>query len=152
VGIRVMIATDGTDESVEAAQRALDYIPVDAEVYLVSIIEGKYDPALDAGGFAGPLMDEDEAEERFQEAKEEGREAIERTERMLGARSVVERIVPSSASVPDAIASVAREDDVDLIVVGSTQTGWFERHLLGGTDERLLRKAPCPVLVMTGDD
>ena len=54
MGIRVMIATDGTDESVEAAQRALDYIPVDAEVYLVSIIEGKYDPALDAGGFAGP--------------------------------------------------------------------------------------------------
>lgn len=146
-----MIATDGTDASVAAAERALGFIPADAEILLISITEDKYDPTLDAGGFAGPVMDEEQASERFAAAQAEGQAAVERTVRHLAGHPVAERVVPSSSAVPDAIAAVAGEEGVELIVVGPSQAGWFERHLLGGTDERLLRKAPCPVLVMTGD-
>lgn len=146
-----MIATDGTEASVEAAERALGYIPADAEILLVSITEERYDPTLDAGGFAGPVMDDETAGERFEAAQAEGQAAVDRTERHLGGRLIVERVVPSSAAVPDAIAAVAADEGVKLIVVGPSQAGWFERHLLGGTDERLIRKAPCPVLVMTGE-
>ncbi|NLA37230.1 MAG: universal stress protein [Actinobacteria bacterium] len=151
MGIRAMIATDGTELSVAAAERALRYLPADAEILLISITEDLYDPSLDAGGFAGPVMDEEHALQRFNAAQAEGQAAVERVVRHLGNHQVAERVVASSSAVPDAIAAVARDEQVDLIVVGPSQAGWFERHLLGGTDERLLRTAPCPVLVMSGD-
>ena len=45
------------------------------------------------------------------------------------------------------IVAMAREDDVDLIVIGTQgRTGWS--HLFGSTAEWVVRHAPCPVLVV----
>lgn len=47
-----------------------------------------------------------------------------------------------------AIDEFAREEDVDLICIGSHGRRGVRRFLLGNTAERILRKAPCPVLVI----
>ncbi len=47
-----------------------------------------------------------------------------------------------------AIQEYAKEHDVDLICIGSHGRRGVRRFLLGNTAERLLRKAPCPVLVI----
>jgi nucleotide-binding universal stress UspA family protein len=49
------------------------------------------------------------------------------------------------------LVSIARETAADLIVVGATGTGPLAAELLGSTAERVLRKAPCPVLVVRGE-
>ena len=41
---------------------------------------------------------------------------------------------------------VAQEDAVDLIVLGTHGKGMLDQALFGSTMERVLRKAPCPVL------
>jgi nucleotide-binding universal stress UspA family protein len=48
----------------------------------------------------------------------------------------------------DLIASVAKESDADLIVVGTRGHGRVAGMLLGSVTQRLLHVAPCPVLAV----
>jgi nucleotide-binding universal stress UspA family protein len=49
------------------------------------------------------------------------------------------------------IDAVAKERDVDLIVVGSHGRHGLPRALLGSVAEKVVRTAPCPVLVIRSD-
>jgi nucleotide-binding universal stress UspA family protein len=46
------------------------------------------------------------------------------------------------------ILRVARESDCDLVVMGTHGRGPVTRFLLGSVAERVVRKAPCPVLTV----
>ncbi len=46
----------------------------------------------------------------------------------------------------------AREDDVDLIVMGNYGRSGLEHILIGSVAEKVTRKAPCPVLVVNTND
>jgi nucleotide-binding universal stress UspA family protein len=48
------------------------------------------------------------------------------------------------------IEAFARERNVDLIVVGSHGRQGLPRALLGSVAEKVVRTAPCPVLVVRG--
>jgi nucleotide-binding universal stress UspA family protein len=48
------------------------------------------------------------------------------------------------------LSETARQVDADLIVVGATGFGPFAAELLGSTADRVLRQAPCPVLIVRG--
>lgn len=148
MSLRVVIATDGSDEAVRGAARAFRFLPDGAEVRLVTVIAARYDPAADQGGFEGPIMSEAEAAAEHEEDRAAGRAAIERTEREIGDRIVTEVILSTEESVVDALSAYAVAEEVDLIVVGASATGWFERLIYGPTDEQLVRHAPVPVLVM----
>ncbi|HXE81558.1 MAG TPA: universal stress protein [Vicinamibacterales bacterium] len=56
-------------------------------------------------------------------------------------------IVRAGDPVPTILAC-AREIGADLIVMGTHGHSGFERALLGSTTERVLHKAPCPVLTI----
>jgi nucleotide-binding universal stress UspA family protein len=47
----------------------------------------------------------------------------------------------------DIVSRVARELDVELVVVGTHARKGLEHALLGSVAERLIRSCPCPVLV-----
>lgn len=49
------------------------------------------------------------------------------------------------------LLDAARAAGADLIVVGATGSGPFAAELLGSTAERVVRQAPCPVLVVRGE-
>lgn len=44
------------------------------------------------------------------------------------------------------IVEYATEKEIDLIVIGTHGRGWLAHVLLGSTAEKVVRKAPCPVL------
>jgi nucleotide-binding universal stress UspA family protein len=46
------------------------------------------------------------------------------------------------------IVSYARENTIDLIVIATHGRGGLSHVLLGSTTEKLIRKAPCPVLTV----
>lgn len=48
----------------------------------------------------------------------------------------------------DEIQEAARENDVDLIAIGTRGFTGLKRVLVGSTTERVVRQAPCPVLVV----
>lgn len=47
-----------------------------------------------------------------------------------------------------AIMDYAREHAIDLIIMGTHGRGTIEHALLGSVAERVVRKAPCPVLTV----
>lgn len=44
------------------------------------------------------------------------------------------------------IVRIAREKEVDMIVLGAHGKGVLDQAIFGSTTERVVRKAPCPVL------
>jgi nucleotide-binding universal stress UspA family protein len=146
--LEVMIATDGSDAAVEAAHRAVTLLHPDARITLVTVIESRRDPMEDAGGFEGPVLTEDEADEEWQESVELGRDALARTSEALGGHVDSEKLVPTRASVDKALLELVEEHQPDLLVLGSTQPSWFQRFLHGSVEERMLYNAPCPLLVV----
>ncbi len=50
------------------------------------------------------------------------------------------------------IAELARRERADLIVLGASESGALHRLLLGSTADGVIRKAPCPVLVVRSAD
>jgi nucleotide-binding universal stress UspA family protein len=48
----------------------------------------------------------------------------------------------------DSILEKAREIDADLIVIGAQRHGRFYSMFFGDTGDELIRRAPCPVLVV----
>ncbi len=51
-----------------------------------------------------------------------------------------------SENVPAKIIEVARNEAVDLIVMGATQAGWVKKRMLSSITEKVMLDAPCPVL------
>ena len=46
------------------------------------------------------------------------------------------------------IIKTARKDDIDLIIMGSHGRTGLSHVLIGSVAERVVRKAPCPVLIV----
>jgi nucleotide-binding universal stress UspA family protein len=83
--------------------------------------------------------------EQFREA---ARTALQRAVSELGVADVV--IHPEVAEgVPyDAIIRFAKEHDIDLIVMGTHGHTGLAHMLLGSVSEKVVRRAPCPVLTV----
>lgn len=58
--------------------------------------------------------------------------------------------VKVSSDPADEVVSFAAREQTELIVISSHARTGFDRWLLGSTAERVVRGAPCPVLVLRG--
>jgi nucleotide-binding universal stress UspA family protein len=80
---------------------------------------------------------------------------------LASARSALDRLIQENklerikvhpevrAGVPvDEIIQFATDTDIDLIVMGTHGRGWLAHVLLGSVTEKVVRKAPCPVLTV----
>jgi nucleotide-binding universal stress UspA family protein len=60
----------------------------------------------------------------------------------------VEKIVVTSSAPSSCIVDYARDNEIDLIVVGTHGRGAVAHLLMGSVAERVVRTAPCPVLTV----
>ena len=58
------------------------------------------------------------------------------------------RLEVREGNVANAIVDLARELPADLVVIGTHGLSGFERLMLGSVTEKVLRRAPCPVLTV----
>ncbi len=58
-------------------------------------------------------------------------------------------LVVHQGNAPRCILSVAQENNTELIVMGTHGRRGFDRLVLGSTTDRVIRKAACPVLVVS---
>jgi nucleotide-binding universal stress UspA family protein len=77
--------------------------------------------------------------------EEQAREKLEDVAQQLGTE--VETVVASGTPHLE-IVRMAEERGVDLIVMATHGRGFFSHAVLGSTTERVIRRAPCPVLVV----
>jgi nucleotide-binding universal stress UspA family protein len=139
---QILVPTDFSEHSF----RALDYAVEIAEKFssemkVVYVIE----PVLQAADVAWSSVDFDKLNEAHKHSAEEQ------------LRSLIEERIPKSVSVEYKIlfgkpfveiVKQAKTDNSDLIVMATHGRGAITHMLLGSTTEKVVRKAPCPVLAV----
>jgi len=154
--LKVLVATDGSEAAIEAAHRAIEMLRPEAEIHFVMVIPEKEDPMDTAGGFEGPAITEEEAEEDFEAAAVAGTIALERTVAAVAdtapaGAAVDTQLVPADADPGHAIVEVAADMQADLVVVGSSSKSLLKRLFTGSVSDYVVHHAPCPVLVIRHD-
>lgn len=145
-GLTVVMATDGSDASIEAIQAARRVLPDDTHWELVTVIPYRIRPGEDATGFAGPILDADDAREIDRENLVEADAVVARTARALGPVPVGANVLRGDPG--PVLCDHAGLVGADIIVVGAHDRGLISRALQQSVTDHLVRHAPCPVLVI----
>ena len=139
---RVLLPTDFSESARHAFAYAVSFArEYQAELYLLHVVE------VLPMGYAGELfpsamthvLDEISTYVR-DEMQKLADEALRR-----GCPTVYQRTAQGKPAAE--IVRVAREDVIDLIVLGPHGHGVLNRALFGSTADRVMRNSPCPVLV-----
>jgi len=80
--------------------------------------------------------------------REESAKRLSELRREITEGLAVKAVTRDGAAAHQGILDAARETNCDLIVIGNHGRTGLSRMLLGGTAERVVRHAPCPVLVI----
>jgi nucleotide-binding universal stress UspA family protein len=138
----VIVPTDFSEHSL----RAVDYAIEIAEKFgsrlkLIYVIE----PFLQAADVSWTSVDFDELNKSHQKSAEQQLDQIlkERIPKSVVAESMILFGKPFVE-----IVKVAREDNADLIVMATHGRGAVAHILMGSTADKVVRKAPCPVLTV----
>ena len=138
---KILVPTDFSERSKKAVLYALRFAEqFGCEIALLYVVEPAT-PMIGAPLAVEPFTDEDE----FSMA-EKDLAVLAAESHTNGAHSITSLVRVGHA--PNEITKAAKDMDVDLIIIATHgYTSW--RHLcIGSTAERVVRTAPCPVLVV----
>jgi nucleotide-binding universal stress UspA family protein len=139
---KILVPTDFSDSARKALTYGVSFAKeFDAEVVLLHVVETL------AVGYASDLFPVPMAEV-FQEISGYARKeladlAAEARGKGVPVRELVVQGKPSAE-----ILRVAQQETIDIIVLGTHGKGVLDQALFGSTTERVVRKAPCPVLTV----
>jgi nucleotide-binding universal stress UspA family protein len=146
--MRVVIAVDGSDVSIDAARRAVELLGRGCQYTLLEVIRVAVPMAVGAAGWApgqaippSPEMMEHMAEREAQSARAD----LADVAAVLGQRAARRVEVGEPGAT---ICAVAAAEHADLIVVGSHGKGAWKQALLGSVSRHVVHRAPCPVMIV----
>lgn len=144
--MHVLLATDGSEISLEATRRGVALLADPKHVTLLSVVS---DVPVDsgAGGIEGPIYTPEQQEELLEEEERVAAQALADTRAALPPGTPVDHRVETGDPAA-VICTVAKEVGADVVVVGSHGKGFLSRVVLGSVSEYVTRHAPCPVLVV----
>ncbi|MCH8828162.1 MAG: universal stress protein [Planctomycetes bacterium] len=139
---KILIATDFSDHSRIALRYAAEFARVfDSQVLICNVVEASgILSQLPPGGESYFPPNLPEVHRRQSE------ELCAKLQAEFPAGKSEVRVVVGKPFAE--IVRMAREEDVDLIVLGTHGRGAIGHMLLGSVAERVVRKAPCPVLTV----
>ncbi|WP_323173535.1 universal stress protein [Natrialba sp. PRR66] len=135
---RILLPTDGSNESMVANEHAIDLATTyDARLYVLHVVDTRpYDAESITQSVIEPL------EERGQQAVDE----VVETASAHGFDEIETDIVRGEPH--DMILEYVDEHDIDLIVMATHGRTGVKRYLLGSVAEKIVRTAPVPVHVV----
>ncbi len=137
---KILVPTDGSDVANNAAEHAINLAKaLNSKIFAVYII--------DISAFMGIPT------EAFWQSirmilEEEGKKAISFVENLAKEKNVEFEGIIKEGSPGEEIVKIAKEKGVDLIVMGTSGRTGLDRFLLGSVAEKVIRTAPCPVMVV----
>ena len=149
--IRIERILHPTDFS-EPAKQALKYAQAlcerfDADLHTLHVLPSSVAVPLSPGSFVPPALPE--AQQRYRQEAAELLAALVSSD--WEKKHPVHRITRDGAPFV-CIIEYAREADIDLIVLGTHGRTGLPHMLLGSVAEKVVRKAPCPVLTVRPED
>lgn len=137
---KILVPIDFSDYSKNALRYAVDFSKkFSAKLFLIYVVEPAIYPAdFSMGQVAIPAMNLD-----MQDRAKEELDKLSQKE--IGEEVVVETIIKNGNPFVE-ISETASEIDADLIIIATHGHTGVEHLLFGSTAEKVVRKAPCPVL------
>jgi nucleotide-binding universal stress UspA family protein len=138
---KILVPSDMSDFSEHALRYGCEFARrFEAELHLLNVVQDVVAMVPEPGmAFPAP----GEYMQELQQASQEALEKIPDPEWVEGV-SVVREIRVGTPFVE--IVRYAKAADIDLVVIGTHGRSGLAHVLLGSTAERVVRKAPCPVL------
>jgi nucleotide-binding universal stress UspA family protein len=139
---KILVPIDFSDYSKSSLKYAVNYAKhFQASLILVYVIEPViYPPDFSMGQIAIPTP----GLEMDKRAKEE---LDKLAEKEIPSGVSVKKIIKTGKPFVEIIETAA-EEDVDLIIIATHGHSGVEHILFGSTAEKVVRKAPCPVLTL----
>ena len=136
---RILVPTDGSEFAKKALLHALFLARVsEAEIIALSVSENH---------FINGITVTEEVEQLNQilnnRCKEDLKELEDLNKDGVSMFSIIKEGAPANV-----ILEVAIEEDIDLIVMGSSGKSGFDRFILGSVSDKVVNAAKCPVLVV----
>jgi nucleotide-binding universal stress UspA family protein len=140
-GVKILVAYDGSKESMRAVEEAADLAKrYKGSVTVLNVYwdpaEVEYEPTVEryenvSVGDIGPLRILDDAEPLLKKAKVKYDLRAER-----------------NPNVPKTILTIAEDEDYGCIALGCRGLGGARAWLLGSVSSRVIAEATCPVIVV----
>ena len=136
---KILVPTDGSEFAVKAQKHALFLAKVSgAEIIAVSVTENNFVNGL-------PL--DDEVYQLNQILNERSEENLKEFDKLNEDNIKVTHVV-REGSPAKVILEVSKEENVDLIVMGSSGKSGFDRFIMGSVADKVVNSAKCAVLVV----
>ncbi len=145
---KILVPTDGSEYANKAARQAAWIASISgAELMAINVIETSSLVGLPA---------EDLIVRIKEMLKEEGQKSLERISEIVMEekkddkcqKDVKLTLDTKEGSPSDIIIKTIDEENIDLVVMGTSGKHGLDRFLLGSVAENVVRSAPCPVLVV----
>ena len=139
---KVLVPIDFSDYSKSALKYAVNFAKIfKADMFLIYVVEPIiYPPDFSMGQIAIPSV----STEWDERAKEE-LDKLAKTE--ISSDVNVKTIIKTGKPFVE-IIETATEENIDLIIIATHGHSGVEHILFGSTAEKVVRKAPCPVLTL----
>ncbi|MGD1008463.1 MAG: universal stress protein [Ignavibacteriaceae bacterium] len=139
---KILVPIDFSDYSKSALKYAVNFAKkFNAELYLIYVVEPIiYPPDFSMGQIAIPTLDLGMDKRAFEELNK-------LAEKEIPKELIANTIVKTGKPFIEIIES-AEEENIDLIIIATHGHTGMEHILFGSTAEKVVRKAPCPVLTL----
>jgi nucleotide-binding universal stress UspA family protein len=135
---KILVAVDGSEQSIKAANTAGDLArSMEADLIVVTT----YEPIH---SYKGQPYIQKEISERMEWAEKAQKEALKSIGKIPG--ELTQEILEGPAA--EAILKVVDARGVDLVVMGTRGLGGLKGTLLGSQSQKVIRHAPCAVMVV----
>ena len=137
---RILVPTDFSDSARHALSYGVSFAQeYGAEILLLHVVENL------TVGYASDLFPVPMAEV-YEEISGYAKAELAKLGAEVRAKGITVRELVAQGKPSAEILRIAREETVDIVVLGTHGKGLLDRSLFGSTTERVVRKAPCPVL------
>ncbi len=137
---RILVPTDFSESARQAFRYGVSFArEYGAELVLLHVVE------VVPAGYASDLFPVPMAEV-FREVSAYAEAELARLAEAAREKGVQPRLRVAHGKASAEIVRVAEEENADMIVLGTHGRGLLDTALFGSTTERVVRKAPCPVL------
>lgn len=152
--MHVLIGTDGSDDAIIAATKAMAVLAAD---FITLLAVGEPPGVATAGfesGFAGGIASPEEVSAAWKAVDSAANNALDVTIAAITQAKpgvTIERRI-ETGDPGQTLVSLASDLAADVVVVGSRGHGFLKRALLGSVSSYVVHNAPCPVMVIRSGD
>jgi len=133
---KIVLATDGSKHSAKAMERAISFAKsYGGELRVISVVDVPTEFYAEAPQAVENLVRK--AQGYVADVKKQAEAAGVKSESFVG-----------EAEAHEAITHLAKEQNADMIIIGSYGRTGLRRLLMGSVAEKVIGYAPCPVLVV----